>query len=343
MRKTTPKQGALATFFIDGLVNLTLVLPWFKQLIDNLVDYYRHLLLKNKDLHCPVCLALHVVRNGKKKRTFGSPVQSYLCANCGKQFCSNIFHKFFRHKYPIYFILLALDLKSKGNAITQIIQYLFIPFLTGFLQPCCATLARWIKKFGETALDSVTRVKLKAGRRKHWEIDEQYDSRIVKTKEQGRYVKDGKKKAGTFGVFDPHTKLISLDSFDFDLNKKAKSTILRTKTRWQANPRSIWRDGWNGYNYILEELEIPYGTVIHCKEFKSKKGHHDNGIEREWSSKREWIKKCRGFASFDSRSFYDKYYEMSRNFFTPRSLLGGLTPAQKAGAKENITFLSLLI
>lgn len=343
MRKATLKQGALATFFLDGIVNLALVLPWFKQLIDNLVNYYRYLLLNGKQLHCPVCLALCVVKNGQKKRLFGSPVQSYLCRNCGKQFCANIFHRFYRHKYPICFILLALDLKRKGNAITQIMESIFVPFITCFLQPCYATLTRWIMEFGSIAIDSVSRIKLKAGRRKHWEIDEQYDSRIVETKEQGKYIKNGKKKAGTFGVFDPHTKLISLDSFDFGLNKKAKSAILRTKARWQTRPRSIWRDGWNGYDRILEELNIPYGTVIHCREFKSKKGHHDNGIEREWSSKREWIKKCRGFASFQSRTFYDKFYEMSRNFFTPRILLGDMTPAEKAGVKENITFLSLMI
>jgi len=342
MRKITPKQSALATFFLDGVVNLALVLPWFKQLIDNMVDYYRHLLLRGKTLHCPVCLALYVVKNGKKLRMFGSPVQSYLCMNCRKQFCANIFHKFYRHKYPVCFILLALDLKKKGNPISEIMSYIFVPFLISFLQPCYATLTRWIRKFGSIAVEAASKIKLMAGRKKHWEIDEQYDSRIVKTNETGKYVKKGKKKAGTFGVFDPFTKLISLESFDFNLNKKAKSTILRTQTKWQRKPRCVWRDGFNGYDKILKELGIPYGTVIHCRGFKSKKGYHDNGIEREWSSKREWIKKCRGFASFKSRSFYDKFYEISRNFFTPRSTLLGLTPAEKAGVKENISFLGLM-
>lgn len=342
MRKTELKQGALVGLFLDGIISLSLVLPWLKQVIDNIVDYYHFLLLKGKYLHCPICLSLCIVKNGKKPRLFGSPVQSYLCNNCGKQFCANIFHRFYRHKYPICFILLALDLKRRGNAITQIMSYLSVPFISCLLQPCYATLTRWIKKFGKAAIDTVAKIKLKAGRRKHWEIDEQYDSRIVETKEEGKYVKKGKKKAGTFGVFDPLTKLISLDPFDFDLNKKAKSTVLRTKTKWQRNPRSIWRDGFNGYDSMLEELGIPYGTVIHSHEYVSKEGYHDNGIEREWSEKRTWIKPCRGFSTFEGRSFYDKFYEMSRNFFTPRALLKGLTPAEKAGVKENVTFLGLM-
>lgn len=342
MRKTTLKHGALVSFFVDGIVQLSVLLPCFRYVLDNIVDYYRHLLLKNKNLHCPVCLALHVVKDGRKPRMFGSPVQNYLCKNCGKQFCANIFHRFYRNKYPACFILMALDLKRRGNAITQITGHIFVPFIACFLQPCYATITRWVKRFGRIAIDSAAKIKLKAGRRKHWEIDEEYDSRIIKTNETGRYVKGGKKKAGTIGVIDTHTRLISLESFDFNLNNNAKSLILRTQTRWQNRPKSIWRDGWNGYDKILEELDIPYGTVIHSEGYVSKKGYHDNTIEREWGEKRTWIKPCRGFATFEGRMLYDKFYEMSRNFFTPRVLLNGLTPAEKAGAKQKVTFLSLM-
>lgn len=343
MRKIKLKQGALVSLFLDGVIRLSLVFPWFKQLIDNLVDYYHFLLLRSKHIHCPVCLSLYVVKNGHNPRMFGSPVQNYLCRNCNKQFCENIFHRFYRYKYPLYFILLALDLKRRGNAITQIVEYIFVPFINCFLQPCYSTVTRWIKKFGKIAIETAAKIKLKAGRRKHWEIDEEYDSRIVKTKETGKYVRYGKKKAGTFGIFDSRTKLISLDSFDFDLDKKARSTILRTETRWETKPRSIWKDGLNVYDPILDDLEIFSGTVIHAQEYKSKKGHHNNGIEREWSAKRTWIKPCRGFATFEGRAFYDRFYEMSRNFFTPRVTLRGLTPAEKAGVKQIVSFLSLMM
>lgn len=343
MRKAKLKQGKLVSLFIDGIVKLSLVLPWLKEVVDNLTDYYHHLLIKGKCLHCPVCLSLHIVKNGKKPRMYGSPIQSYLCRNCGKQFCINIFHRFYRHKYPICFILLALELKKKGNAITNIVKGLFVPFLTCFLQPCYATATRWIRRFGSVAVEKLSKVKLKAGRKKHWEIDEEYDSRIVETKEKSKYVKKGKKKAGTFGIMDPQTKLISIEPFDFQLNKKAKSTLLRTQTKWQTKPRSVWRDGWNGYDKMLEELEIPFGTVIHSEEYVSKRGHHDNNIEREWSEKRTWIKQCRGFATFEGRAFYDKFYEMTRNFFTPRALLNGMTPAEKAGVKDCISFLGLMM
>lgn len=342
MRKTKLNQSATVSLFLDGMMNLSLVLPWFKIVIDNLVDYYLHMLLQKTHLHCPVCLSIQIVKNGHSRRMFGSPIQNYLCKNCNKQFCSNIFHKFYRHKYPIFFILQALNLKKNGNAITRIMGQIFVPFLNFFYSPCYATVTRWIRKFGMSAIERISKIKLKAGRRKHWEIDEEYDSRIIETKEENKYVKNGKKKAGTIGIIDPHTKLISIESFDFLLNKKAKSLLQRTIYKWETKPRSIWRDGWNGYDKILDDLDIPYGTVIHSKEYVSKKGHHDNNMEREWSEKRTWIKQCRGFADYEARAFYDKFYEMSRNFFIPRAALNGLTPAQKAGLKENITFLSLL-
>jgi uncharacterized protein YlaI len=342
MRKISLKQSAVLSLFIDGLVKLSLICPWLKQIVDKFVDHYRQLLLKDKNIRCPVCLSSSIVKNGHGKRLFGSPIQNYLCKNCRKQFCENIFHRFYRYKYPVFFILLSLDLKRRGNAITQITEQIFVPLMTYFLQPCYATITRWVRRFGQIAIDKVSKIKLKAGKRKHWEIDEEYDSRIVETQEQNGYVRNGKKKAGTFGVMDPYTKLICLESFDFNLSKKAKSALLRTMYKWQAKPRSIWRDGWNAYDRILEGLDISYGTVIHSQEYTSKKGHHDNNIEREWSTKREWINRCRGFATFEGRVFYDKFYEMTRNFFTPRVMLNGLTPAEKAGLIENITFLELL-
>jgi hypothetical protein len=156
-----------------------------------------------------------------------------------------------------------LDLKKKGKPLTKIMEQIFVPFAASFLHPCYATITRWINIFGKAALDKISMIKLKAGRRRHWEIDEEYDSRIVETKENSKYVRNGKKKAGTFGIIDPHTKLISLTSFDFGLTKKSKSALLRAMYKWQTKPRSVWRDGFNGYNTILEDLNIPYGTVIH--------------------------------------------------------------------------------
>lgn len=340
MKKSRLKQGVLVSLFVDGLVGLSLVLPWFEQVIDNIVDYYRHLLLKGKTLHCPVCLSVYVVKNGRKPRLFGSPVQNYLCGNCGKQFCENIFHRFYRYKYPVYCILLALDLRRRGHAVSWIVGLIFVPLLNCLLNPCYATITRWIKQFGRIAVARATKFNLKAGRRKHWEIDEEYDSRIVEIEKEGI---QKKKKAGTFGIIDPYTKLISIETFTNNLDAKARSMILRTQFKWQTKPRSIWRDGWNAYDKILDELGIPSGTVIHSKEFVSKRGHHDNNMEREWGEKRTWNKPCRGFTTIEGRAFYDKLYELHRNFFTPREALNGLTPAQKAGVKENVTLLSLVL
>jgi hypothetical protein len=239
--------------------------------------------------------------------------------------------------------MLALHNKSLGKAITQIQNVLLVPFVNTLLQPCYSTITRWIKLFGSVAINYSTNIKLKAGSNRHWESDEQYDSRIIETKEEGKYIFNGKKKVGTFGLIDPHTKLISLSTFDSSLKEIARSAILRAKYKWQVNPRCIWTDGWSGYQEIFKELNIHHGIVIHRREWKSKKGHHDNNIEREWVEKRDWIKHCRGFATFEGRSFYDQFYEMTRNFFVQRRALQGLTPAEKAGVNKNITWLSLML
>lgn len=99
MRKVKLKQSGVLSIFIDGLVNLSLICPWLKEIINQFVDYYR----------------LDIVKNGHGKRLFGSPVQNYLCNNCYRQFCENIFHRFYRYKYPVIFILLSLDLKKRGT------------------------------------------------------------------------------------------------------------------------------------------------------------------------------------------------------------------------------------
>lgn len=151
--------------------------------------------------------------------------------------------------------------------------------------PCYHTITRWIKKFGQKLINGSYKHQLKAGRRKHWEVDEEYDSRILQSK-PGKYVRKGKKKVCTIGIIDTHTKLIYVESIKNRFSKKAESIFLRCMTRWNTKPRSVWRDGYDAYDRIFSKLEIPYGTVIHRKEYKSKKGHHINNIEREWSNKR---------------------------------------------------------
>ena len=339
---------------------------------------------------------------------FGGPVQNYRCKDCRSYVSENYFHEYYRHRYPVPVILLALQKRMEGNPVSKVMEFCAVPFLKLVFRPCYATVTRWILKYGSKLVDRVSRIKLRASRRTHWEIDEQYDSRIVpaQTKTQnlkidfsdetaftitigdtrldvkiscesehdilftytvlkkGKYVFKGKQKAGTIGIMDPETKLISLETFTHDLQRSANSLIRKTIYKWQATPRSIWSDGWTGYplimqtldiphgayflihlysgGLIMQTLDIPHGVVIHSKQWKSSRGHHDNNIEREWSTKREWIKPIRGFKSIKNRALYDKLYEIQRNFLTPHPTLNGQTPAQKAGHPHHATLIDLL-
>ena len=105
MRKVSLKQSAVLSLFIDCLVKLSLICPWLKQVVDQLVDYYRQLLLKGKNICCPVCLSLHIVKNGHSKRLFGSPIQNYLCRGCPKSFLKTLVDPYnktaFKRRYVI--------------------------------------------------------------------------------------------------------------------------------------------------------------------------------------------------------------------------------------------------
>lgn len=347
MKRLTRDNKSTALFlYFDFLINNLVTFGLFKAFIDDIIIAYRKAIQKTIKFHCPRCLSLKFWKNGHEPRSIGPNVQKFLCPFCGKQFCENTFSPFYYCKYPVYLILASLKLKGDGHQIDKIrLNSLFIYIVDGlqnFFMPCYHTIARWVKKFGREVINGSHKYKLKAGRRKHWEIDEEYDSRILKSK-PGKYVKHGKKKVCSIGITDPHTKLVFIESIRDQFSKKAENIFKRCMTRWNARPRSVWRDGYDAYDRIFSELGIPYGTVIHCKEYKSKKGHHNNNIEREWGHKRTWIKPCRGFKSFEGHDFYDKYFEVHENFFRPRRVLGGLTPAEKAGVKEGVSYLSMIL
>lgn len=345
-RLTNTKESKVVFLYFDLLINKLLTFGLFKAFIDDVMLAYRRAIQNTIKFRCPKCLSLHFCKNGREQRMFGPPVQKFLCPYCGKQFCENTFSPFYYCKYPIHTILASLKLKGDGKQIDKIrLMSLFLYIIKGtltFFMPCYHTITRWIRKFGQMLIKGSNKYKLKAGRRKHWEIDEEYDSRILPSN-PGKYVKNGKKKVCSIGIIDTHTKLVFIESIRNQFSKKAESIFRRCMSRWDTKPRSVWRDGYDIYDRIFKELGIPYGTVIHRDEYKSKKGHHNNNIEREWSNKRTWIKPCRGFKSYKGHEFYNKYFEINENFFRPREALNGLTPAQKAGVKKMVSYLSMML
>lgn len=345
-RITNTKESKVVFLYFDFLVNNLLTFGLLKAFLDDLIVAYRRAVQEHVKIFCPRCRSFHFWKNGTESRMFGPRVQKFVCPYCGKQFCENTFSPFYYCKYPVYIILAALKLKCDGKQINSISLMSLLIYIVNntaaFFMPCYHTITRWIKSFGQLLINGSYKYDLKAGRRKHWEIDEEYDSRILPSN-PGKYVKKGKKKVCSIGIIDPYTKLVFIESIKDQFSKTAENVFRRCMTRWNARPRSVWRDGFDAYDGVFRRLGIPYGTVIHQKEYKSKKGHHNNNIEREWSTKREWIKPCRGFKTYTSHIFYDKLFETQENFFRARQTLNGLTPAQKAGVKEAVSYLSMIL
>lgn len=329
--------------FFDFLVTQTTEFNLLKAFIDYLILTYRRIILKDIVIHCPVCLQLHYWKNGKEKRKYQPRVQKYICPYCGKQFCDNTFTPFYYYKYPTFLILGALWLKgSKGYNILQIRGYCIFAYLNKLFMPCYHTIARWIRKFGNLVIEGSHKFKLKASRWKPWQFDEMYSSRVLKAG-KGKYVKKGKKQIGRVGIKDPVTQLSFMESTKEQDNVTLNNIFQRAKTRFNQTPRTVTTDGHLGYVPIFDNEMTKHKVVFHNEEFKNKQGYHTNNIENHWSQTRAWERPARGFKEFETHGFYTKFHETMYNFFRPNQRIYGLTPAKKAGVKEKLGLLSMIM
>jgi len=329
--------------FFDFLLSQTTNFNFFKLLMDYIMLLYRRILLKDTTIHCPICLSLHYWKNGTEPRKFQPKVQKYICPYCGKQFCENTFSPFYYFKYPVCLILGSIWLKGKeGYNISQIRNYCIFAYLKRLLIPCYHTISRWIHRFGSLVITGSHKFQLNARRWKPWQIDEMYSSRILPAP-KGKYVKNGKKKIGRVGVKDPVTQLCFMESTKDQDNTTLNNIFQRAQSRFNQKPRTTVTDGHLGYNPLFENEDINHKVVIHKKEWKNKEGYHTNNIENHWTQIRYWERPARGFKQFDTHSFYTKFSETMYNFFRPNQRIHGLTPAMKAGVKQKLGLLTMIL
>lgn len=346
MKQFTKNSDSFAVYLYFDLLLNSLKFGLLKAFIDDIILSYRKSIRDNVKFHCPVCLSNHFWKNGLEKRMFGPSVQKYICPRCGKQFCENTFSPFYYCKYPLHIILASLKLKGEGKTIEKIRTYcLLVYFLKSvlvFFQPCYHTIARWIRRFGQKLIDNSHKIKLHAKKWKPWQMDEMYSSRIIPSKKR-KYVSKGKKKVGRVGVKDPVTQLCFMESTVEQENTTLNSIFCRAKTRFNQTPRTMTTDGHLGYLPIFENTDTKHKIVTHNREYKNKQGYHTNNIENHWSQIRMVERPARGYKKFETHQFYTKYHETIYNFFRPNQRIHGLTPAQKAGAKEKISYLALIL
>ncbi|MFH1643352.1 MAG: DDE-type integrase/transposase/recombinase [Patescibacteria group bacterium] len=347
MKRLTNKKESKSVFlYFDFLINGFITFGLFKAFIDDLILAYRKSIQSRITFFCPRCRFKHYWKNGVEERMFGPPVQKFICPYCGKQFCENTFSPFYYFKYPTYIILACLKFKGDGKPVGKIRALSMLIYVIGgvlsFFTPCYQTIARWIKKFGQKVIAGTHKFKLKAKKWKPWQMDEMYSSRILPAP-KGKYVRKGKKKVGRVGVKDPVTQLCFMESTFEQDNKTLNSIFERAKTRFGQTPRTMTTDGHLGYEPVFENKSTKHKVVIHNREYKNKQGYHTNNIENHWTQIRTVERPARGYKKFETHSFYTKFHEAIYNFLRSNQRINGLTPAQKAGVKEQISLLSLII
>ena len=329
--------------FFDFLVSQSSEFNILKTFMDYLILLYRRILLRDISIHCPVCLQLHYWKNGTEARKYQPRVQKYICPYCRKQFCDNTFTPFYYCKYPVFLILGVIWLKGKeGYNIFQLRNYCIFSYLGKLFTPCYHTIARWIRKFGSLVIEGSHKFELKACRWKPWQFDEMYSSRILPAPE-GKYVKNGKKQIGRVGIKDPTTQLCFMESTKNQNNVILNNIFQRAKTRFNQTPRTAVSDGHLGYVPVFENTQTKHKVVFHNREWVNKEGYHTNNIENHWSQTRAWERPARGYKKFETHSFYTKFNETMYNFFRPNQKIHSLTPAQKAGVKEKLGLLSMIL
>lgn len=346
MKQLKNKESKGVYLYFDSIVHTLLSFGLLKAFVDDIILAYRKAILSTVSLHCPRCLSTHFWRNGTEQRMFGPSVQKFVCPYCSKQFCENTFSPFYYYKYPIYLILAALKFKGDGKPISKIQEYSLLIYIVQKLlstfQLCYHTIARWIRKFGKSFIEGSNKIQLYAKRWKPWQMDEMYSSRVLPAS-RGKYVRNGKKHIGRVGVKDPVSQLCFMESTINQNNKTLNAIFQRAKTRFNQTPRTMTTDGHLGYQPVFEDGKTKHKVVIHKYEYKNKEGYHTNNIENHWSQIRPVERPARGYKKFETHQFYTKFHEVIYNFFRPNQAIGGLTPAKKAGVKQIVSILSLIL
>lgn len=99
-----------------------------------------------------------------------------------------------------------------------------------------------------------------------------------------------------------------------------------------GNPQSIVSDRYSAYK-VPAKCFFPNAKHIRVESFKD--DISNNLIESFNNRFKAWYKTKRGFHSFESANATISVFVFFFNFIRPHQGLGGLTPAQVAGANYN--------
>jgi transposase-like protein len=68
-------------------------------------------------MNCPDCASEQIVKNGKIKLQDQTPIQKYLCKDCGKQFNERTGTPMARLRTPSLVVSLALNVRTEGMGL----------------------------------------------------------------------------------------------------------------------------------------------------------------------------------------------------------------------------------
>ncbi len=95
-------------------------------------------------MNCPECAGPRIVKNGKVALQDQTPIQKYLCRDCGRQFNERSGTPMARLRTPVAFVSVALNVRTEGLGVRA----------TGrSLGKSHSTIIRWERRLAEKLAD----------------------------------------------------------------------------------------------------------------------------------------------------------------------------------------------
>lgn len=257
---------------------------------------------KYKNLSCPKCNSLDIVKRGSFETKAHGKQQRYFCKNCQKKFI--IRGAFYHMKNSAEKITLCLDLFYRGISLRQIQAHLkaFYPHNSDY-----TTIYDWIIKYSKMISNFTEKIKVNPIR--ELQIDE---------------VEIGSRKSRYNGWFvdsiDTETRYMVASQFGKSRDEKAIKGVIK-KAKDKAGNISIYTtDGFTTYENVIKSVagyyNIQKGYARHNKVTQLKNEGFNHKIERMHNSIRHRIKTFRGLHSIipsnDLMQGYQIYYNFIR-------------------------------
>ncbi len=280
--------------------------------------------MDNKEITCPHCQSIEVVKRGYFEAQAYGKQQRYYCKSCNSKFIEQ--NAFYRMRNNPQKISLSLDLFFRGLSTREVQNHLraFYPHNSSNV-----TIYNWVVKYSRQIAQFTDQIKINSGR--YIEVDEMEFHRR----------KSHKKKLGIdvnwfIDAIDVKTRFMLSSTYAKERNRKGIKSVLE-KAKYKTDKIEIvTTDGFNayikpikkvfGYNNKNHQYNVKHRVVTQLKN-----EGFNIWVERLHNSIRQRTHGFRGFhGSVSSAHSLMKGLEIYYNFIRKHEALKGKTPSDVA-------------